>query len=79
VVVRPLCMCDEEHGLVEARYLDQVIRRFDTVPESVVGAEPRRGRGVRPDANLLARECRSWSVYPEDGQAGIAPPTAERR
>ena len=35
VVVRPVCMCDQENGLVEARYLDQVIRRFENVPESV--------------------------------------------
>ena len=35
VVVRPVCMCDQEYGLVEARYLDQVIRRFENVPEAV--------------------------------------------
>jgi hypothetical protein len=36
VVVRPLCMCDENYGLVEARYLDQVTRRFENTPESVL-------------------------------------------
>ena len=35
IVVRPLCMCDQEHGLVEARYLDQVVRRYEGVPESL--------------------------------------------
>jgi len=26
----PLCMCDEDVGYVEARYLDQVVRGFET-------------------------------------------------
>lgn len=35
VVVRPLCMCDESVGYVEAQHLDQVIRRFDSAgPDS---------------------------------------------
>jgi hypothetical protein len=29
IVVRPFCMCDEEPGYVEARYLDQVVRRYE--------------------------------------------------
>jgi hypothetical protein len=35
IVVRPVCMCDQEQGLVEARYLDQVVRRFEDAPESM--------------------------------------------
>lgn len=33
IVVRPFCMCDEECGLVEARHLDQVVRRYENLPE----------------------------------------------
>jgi hypothetical protein len=33
IVIRPFCMCDEEYGYVEARYLDQVVRRYEAVPE----------------------------------------------
>ena len=33
IVVRPFCMCDEECGFVEARYLDQVVRRYEKIPE----------------------------------------------
>ena len=35
VFVRPLCMCDEDIGWVEVRYVDQVRRMFsDTRPDS---------------------------------------------
>ncbi len=34
IVVRPLCTCDEDSGLAEARYVDQVTRRFEKIPES---------------------------------------------
>jgi hypothetical protein len=33
IVIRPFCMCDEEYGFVEAMHLDQVIRRYEAVPE----------------------------------------------
>jgi hypothetical protein len=32
VVVRPFCLCDEECGLIEARHVDQVVRRYESVP-----------------------------------------------
>lgn len=44
IVVRPFCMCDQECGFVEARHLDQVVRRYEDIPESPwlrnVGGEP---------------------------------------
>ncbi|MEZ4222564.1 MAG: hypothetical protein R3B13_16610 [Polyangiaceae bacterium] len=33
IVVRPLCMCDEEVGYVEAQFLDQVVRQIDSAPD----------------------------------------------
>jgi hypothetical protein len=33
IVVRPFCLCDEEGGLVEARHVDQVVRRFEPIPK----------------------------------------------
>ena len=33
VVIRPACMCDDEYGWVEAKYLDQVVRRYEVVSE----------------------------------------------
>ena len=32
-VIRPFCMCDDEHGYIEAQYLDQVVRRYEDIPE----------------------------------------------
>jgi hypothetical protein len=29
IVIRPVCMCDEDVGYIEAHYLDQVVRRFE--------------------------------------------------
>jgi len=34
VVVRPLCMCDQNVGYVEAKYLDPVVRRWDVAEVS---------------------------------------------
>lgn len=28
IVIRPFCLCDHDVGYVEARFLDQVVRRF---------------------------------------------------
>lgn len=33
IVVRPFCMCDDAYGYVEARHLDQVVRRYEDVLE----------------------------------------------
>ena len=55
IVVRPFCMCDDEYGYVEARYLDQVIRRY----EPVVEPEWAKGLGESP-----SRMFRSGNVEP---------------
>jgi len=39
IVVRPFCLCDEECGLVEARHVDQVVRRYEPVAEPSVAVE----------------------------------------
>lgn len=42
IVIRPLCMCDEQVGYVEAQYLDQVVRGFEAS-----NVEPESGRSGR--------------------------------
>ena len=55
VVVRPLCSCDHDYGWVEAKHLDQVIRRY----EPVVEPEWAKGLGESP-----SRMYRSGDVPP---------------